>query len=451
MSVFPAGGGAETVKPGEGARSDGFDGADIRRRTKAVLIGSAGNLIEWYDIYAYSAFSLYFAGAFFPQTDPVAQQLAAASLFAAAFFVRPLGSALFGYFADRHGRRNALTGAVLLMSFGSFLIAATPGYASIGVAAPIILAAARLLQSLSQGGEYGSGATYLSEVAHPDRRGFYSGIWYTTLIGGQLAAILVLLALQKLFLTPEELRAWGWRIPFVVGALLSILAYILRRDMPETALFLAAKPLAERENSWRILGRNWKSMALVVGITIGGTSAFYTYTTYMQKFLKLSVGLDDAQTTLITAGSLLFAVILQPLYGAVSDLVGRKPMLIGFGVLGTLGTVPLLTTLQHVKSPLVAFALICVAWAIVSGYTSIAAIVKAELFPTAVRAMGVGLPYAVTVAVFGGSIDWVALAFKNAGFEAGFFWYATALIFISLLTYIFMRDMKTHSRMDQPL
>ena len=278
---------------GVGAPSGGFDAADIGRRSKAVLIGSAGNLIEWYDIYAYSAFSLYFAGAFFPQTDPVAQQLAAASLFAAAFFVRPLGGALFGYFADRRGRRNALTGSVLLMCFGSLLIAATPTYATIGFAAPVVLAIARLLQSLSQGGEYGSGATYLSEVAHPNRRGFYSGVWYMTLIGGQLCAILVLLVLQKIFLTPEQLKAWGWRIPFVIGALLSILAYILRRDMPETELFTAAKPVIERENAWRILARNWKAMALVVGITIGGTSAFYTYTTYMQKFLKLSVGLND--------------------------------------------------------------------------------------------------------------------------------------------------------------
>jgi MHS family alpha-ketoglutarate permease-like MFS transporter len=433
------------------ALSDGYDAADVRQRTKAVLIGSVGNLIEWYDIYAYSAFALYFAGAFFPQTNPVAQQVAAASLFAAAFLVRPLGSALFGYFADRHGRRNALTGSVLLMCLGSLLIAATPTYASIGVAAPVILAIARLMQSLSQGGEYGSGATYLSEVAHPNRRGFYSGIWYMTIIGGQLSAILVLLALQRLFLTPDELKAWGWRIPFAIGALLSIAAFYVRRDMPETGLFIAAEAIAKRENPWRILARNWKAMLLVVGITIGGTSAFYTYTTYMQKFLKLSVGLNDSQTTLITAGSLVFAIVLQPLYGALSDKIGRRPLLISFGVLGTLGTYPLLTTLQHTQSPFIAFVLICIAWMIVSGYTSIAAIVKAELFPTAIRAMGVGIPYALTVAVFGGSIDWIALRFKDTGWETGFYWYATGCIFISLICYVFMRDMKANSKMGQAL
>jgi MFS transporter, MHS family, alpha-ketoglutarate permease len=431
--------------------TDGFDAADTRKRVKAILIGSVGNLIEWYDVYAYSAFALYFAGSFFPKGDPAAQQLAAASLFAVAFLVRPLGSVIFGYFADRYGRRTSLTIAVLLMCFGSLLIAVTPTYATIGVWAPAVLALARILQGLSQGGEYGTSATYLSEVAHPNRRGFYSGIWYTTLVGGQLIAILVLLVLQKIFLTPDQLKEWGWRIPFAIGALISIFAYYMRRDMHETDLFKKAGTIVKSESLFRTLGRNWKTMVLVVGITIGGTSAFYTYTTYMQKFLKLSVGLTDDQTTLVTAGALIVAIILQPLYGALSDKIGRKPLLIAFGVLGTLGTYPLLTTLQTTKSPLVAFLLICAAWAIVSGYTAQSAIVKAEMFPTAVRAMGVGIPYALTAAIFGGSVDSVALWFKSMGNEPGFYWYATGCIFISLLFYIGIPDTKTHSKMDRAI
>src|ERR1700735_2709360 len=429
--------------------TDGFDAADTRKRVKAILIGSVGNLIEWYDVYAYSAFALYFAGSFFPKGDPAAQQLAAASLFAVAFLVRPLGSVIFGYFDDRYGRRTSLTIAVLLMCFGSLLIAVTPTYATIGVWAPAVLALARILQGLSQGGEYGTSATYLGEVAHPNRRGFYSGIWYTTLVGGQLIAILVLLVLQKIFLTPDQLKEWGWRIPFAIGALISIFAYYMRRDMHETDLFKKAGTIVKSESLFRTLGRNWKTMVLVVGITIGGTSAFYTYTTYMQKFLKLSVGLTDDQTTLVTAGALIVAIILQPLYGALSDKIGRKPLLIAFGVLGTLGTYPLLTTLQTTKSPLVAFLLICAAWAIVSGYTAQSAIVKAEMFPTAVRAMGVGIPYALTAAIFGGSVDSVALWFKSMGNEPGFYWYATGCIFISLLFYIGIPDTKTHSKMDR--
>lgn len=408
-----------------------------------------GNLIEWFDVYAYAAFALYFAGSFFPTTDPVAQQLSAAAIFAAGFIARPFGGLLFGHVADRHGRRNALMASVLLMCFGSLLIAITPTYTTIGVGAPIVLAVARILQGISQGGEYGTSATYLAEISHPERRGFYSGVWYMTLIGGQLCAILLLLILQKLFLTPEELRQWGWRIPFVIGAALAIYAMWMRKDMHESGHFTSASAVTKNRSGLSVVASHWKPMLLVVGISVGGVSAFYTYTTYMQKFLKLSVGLTDDQTTVVVFVSLLFAIVLQPLCGALSDRIGRKPLLVTFGVLGTLLTYPLLTTLQQTRSPMVAMALICAAWVIVSGYTSITAIIKAELFPTNVRALGVGLPYALTASIFGGSVDSVALWFKNAGNESGFFWYATALIFVSLLFYVFTPDMKRHSRMEQ--
>ncbi|HIJ64266.1 MAG TPA: MFS transporter, partial [Rhodospirillaceae bacterium] len=177
------------------------------RRLKAIFIGSIGNLVEWYDFYAYAAFALYFAKSFFPEGDEVAQQLSAAMLFAFGFLVRPLGGWLFGWMADHVGRRVSLTVSVLLMCLGSLIIAVTPTYAAIGVAAPCILAFARILQGLSLGGEYGTSATYLCEVADQKNRGFYSSFQYVTLIGGQLCAVLVLLLLQQVFLSPEELRA----------------------------------------------------------------------------------------------------------------------------------------------------------------------------------------------------------------------------------------------------
>src|SRR5216117_1676859 len=201
-----------------------LDLADVRRRVKAIFIGSIGNLVEWYDFYAYAAFALYFASSFFPGNDPVVQQLNAAILFAFGFIVRPIGGWLFGHLADQHGRRSALMLSVLLMCFGSLMIAVTPTYASVGAAAPAILGLARIIQGLSLGGEYGASATYLSEVADEKHRGFYSSFQYVTLIGGQLCAILVLLLLQQVFLTPAQLRAWGWRIPFAVGALLALTA-----------------------------------------------------------------------------------------------------------------------------------------------------------------------------------------------------------------------------------
>ena len=431
-------------------QADALDLADVRRRLRAIFVGSIGNLVEWYDFYAYAAFSLYFASSFFPRTDPVVQQLDAALLFALGFIVRPIGGWLFGHLADHHGRRNALMLSVLLMCFGSLMIAVSPTYASIGVGAPIVLGLARMIQGLSLGGEYGTSATYLTEVADARHRGFYSSFQYVTLIGGQLCAVFVLLVLQQLFLTTEQLKAWGWRIPFFVGALLALTALLMRRNLHETDEFVTAKSAVKRrESSLRALFNYPREVLVVVGLTMGGTTAFYTYTTYMQKFLKLSVGLTDNQTTFVTAGSLLFALVLQPIYGALSDRIGRKPLLIWFGVAGTLGTIPLLYSLQATKSAFVAFLLIAAAWLIVGGYTSINAVVKAELFPTKVRATGVGLPYAITVSIFGGTAESIALRFKTMGHETWFYYYLTGVIATSLVVYVTMRDTKQFSAMGQ--
>jgi len=421
-------------------------GADMRRRVRAIFVGSVGNLIEWYDFYSYSAFSLYFAKSFFPSGDELVQQLDSAILFGAGFLARPFGGWLFGHLADRYGRRLSLTLSVALMCLGSLLIAVCPTFGSIGVAAPALLGVARIIQGLSLGGEYGTSATYLSEVADQKNRGFYSSFQYVTLIGGQLSAIFVLILLQQVLLTPAQLSAWGWRIPFVIGALLSVLGAVLRRKLVETEQFIVAHAHAKREGSLRTLARYPREVALVVGLTMGGTAAFYTFTTYMQKFLKLTVKLSFLQTTWVTAGTLIFAMALQPLYGALSDRIGRKPLLIGFGVLGTLLTIPLLSVLQTATGPLECFFLICAAWIFVSGYTSINAVVKAELFPTEVRATGVGVPYAVTVSIFGGTTEPIALACKNAGHEAYFYFYLTACIAASLLIYLTMRDTKRTSR-----
>lgn len=420
--------------------------SDVQRRLKAIFIGSVGNLVEWYDFYVYTAFALYFAASFFPGNNPVIQQLNAAILFAIGFIVRPIGGWLFGHLADHYGRRNALMLSVLLMCFGSLMIAVTPTYASVGAAAPALLGFARIIQGLSLGGEYGASATYLSEMADQKHRGFYSSFQYVTLIGGQLCALLVLLVLQQLLLTPAQLRAWGWRIPFVIGALLAITALMMRRNLHETDAFVEAKR-SRRESSLRKLFRYPREVLIVMGLTAGGTTAFYTYTTYMQKFLKLSVGMSDNQTTLVSGASLVFALCLQPLYGAISDKIGRRWLLVWFGAMGTLFTIPLLYALQATKSALTAFFLIAAAWTIVAGYTSINAVVKAELFPTLVRATGVGLPYAVTVSIFGGPAESIALWFKSIGHETWFSYYLTTVIAVSLIVSVTMRDTLRHSAM----
>ncbi|WP_409563322.1 MFS transporter [Hyphomicrobium sp. MC8b] len=415
------------------------------QRIRAILIGSSGNLVEWYDFYVYAAFSLYFAKAFFPAGNQTAQLLNTAAIFAVGFLMRPIGAWLFGRMADRHGRRVSLTASVLLMCFGSAMIAVTPVYATIGVAAPIILLIARMIQGLSLGGEYGTSATYLSEMATSKHRGFYSSFQYVTLIGGQLTAMLVLIVLQTFVLTATQLEAWGWRIPFVIGALLALIAFVMRRDLVETDSFARE---TRREGSLAALMRHPREVAIVIGLTMGGTLAFYTYTTYMQKFLANTAGFSKDTATLVSASALFVYMLLQPIVGAISDKVGRRPVLVTFGVLGTLCTVPLLSAIGNVRDPWEAFLLIVVGLCIVSCYTAINAVVKAELFPTSVRALGVGLPYALAVALFGGTAEWIALWLKQAGHETYFYWYVTGCIALSLIVYATMRDTRDRSEID---
>ncbi|BAH38264.1 MAG TPA: MFS transporter [Gemmatimonas aurantiaca] len=419
-------------------------GAGDRRpsRLRSIIGGSIGNLVEWYDWYAYSAFSLYFAKSFFPPANQTVQLLNAAAVFAVGFFMRPLGGWVMGRYADRHGRKAALTLSVLLMCAGSLLIAITPSYASIGLLAPTVLVLARLLQGLSVGGEYGASATYLSEMAGQRHRGFWSSFQYVTLIAGQLIALGVLLLLQRI-LTHEQLLAWGWRIPFVIGACCAVVAVLMRRSLEETEDYqrdAATRPATSAAASIRGLLQHPRAVLTVVGLTAGGTVAFYTFTTYAQKFLVNTVGFTAQQATFINAVTLAVYVCLQPIVGAISDRIGRRPVLTTFAVLGTLGTVPLLTTLEHTTSVGGAIGLLLLALTAVSGYTAINAVVKAELFPTSIRALGVGLPYAITVSLFGGTAEYVALWFKSIGHEQWFYWYVTACIAGSLVVYVTMKE-----------
>lgn len=414
-------------------------------RLKSIFSGSVGNLIEWYDWYVYSAFALYFAKAFFPAGDQTAQLLNTAAVFAVGFLARPIGGWLIGVYADKHGRKSALMISVVMMCLGSLIIALTPSYGTIGVGAPVLLVLARLLQGLSVGAEYGTSATYLSEIATSKNRGFYASFQYVTLIMGQLLALALLIVMQQFLLTPEQLETWGWRVPFLIGAACALVALRLRHSMEETREFKKVEKQSG-QNKLKELAKHPRAILTVVGLTMGGTLAFYTYTIYMQKFLANTVGLSKDQATLVSGAALVLFALFQPVVGVLSDRIGRRPILIAFGVLGTLFTVPIMTAISHTHSPVVAFCLIVAALVIVSGYTSINAVVKAELFPAEVRALGVGLPYALTVSVFGGSTEYLALWLKQAGHESWFYWYVAASVFCSLLVYVGMRDTRKHSR-----
>jgi MHS family alpha-ketoglutarate permease-like MFS transporter len=410
---------------------------------RGVVGACVGNAIEWFDWTTYATFSLYFAKTFFPGGDSTAQLLNTAGVFAVGFLMRPLGGWLFGRIADRTGRKAGLTISVILMCAGSLMIAAVPGYAAIGVAAPVVLVIARMLQGLSVGGEYGASATYLSEVAGPGQRGFISSFQYVSMIFGQLIALAVLMLLQFVLLTADELEAWGWRIPFVLGAAGALFGFYLRRKMIESAIFREENSAVEARGSFETLLQHWRAALVVVGLTLGGTIAFYTYSTYAQRFLVNTSGFTREQASIIVAASLLVFALIQPVYGALSDRIGRRPLLIGFGVLGSLFTVPIMTSLSETRDPMIAFALVTAGLLICSGYTSINAAVKAELFPTEIRALGVALPYALTVAVFGGTSESVALYLKKTGHEPIYFWYVTGCICISLLVYVLMTDTRS--------
>jgi len=417
-------------------------------RIRSIIGGSIGNLVEWYDWYAYSFFSIYFAPAFFPKANQTAQLLNTAAIFAVGFFMRPIGGWILGSFADKYGRKKAMTVSVLVMSLGSLIIACCPGYHAIGLFAPAFLFLARLIQGLSVGGEYGTSATYLSEMAAKDKRGFYSSFQYVTLIGGQLIAVGLQLALQNFIFTEQEMKAWGWRIPFVMGALLSVIAFYIRRSLDETKSFEHTKK-NKHKGAIKELLRHPKAIVTVIGLTLGGTIAFYTYSVYMQKFLVNTVHLTNQKATRVSFFSLLIFAGLQPLFGILSDRIGRKPLLVAFGVLGTLSTIPILSILSNVRSEITAFILVMIGLLIVSGYTSINAVVKAELFPAEIRALGVGLPYALTTAIFGGTAEYIALWFKKMGHEPYFYVYVSLCIFISLIVYVWMKDTKASSLISE--
>nr|WP_180202929.1 MFS family transporter [Pseudomonas sp. SbOxS1]NYU02502.1 MFS transporter [Pseudomonas sp. SbOxS1] len=410
-------------------------------RVRAIMGACSGNLVEWYDFFIYAYTAIYFAASFFPKGDTTTQLLATAGVFAVGFFMRPLGGWIFGWLADTRGRKFSMIISVFMMCGGSLLIAVMPTYETVGIAAPIMLVAARLIQGLSVGAEYGTGATYISEIATPGRRCFYGSFQYFTIIAGQLLALFTVVILQQT-LSDEQLREWGWRIPFFIGAVSAIVVVYLRRSMHETA----SKKDMHREGAGSLRGmfKHKRAVALVIAFTIGGSLYFYTFTTYMQKFLVISAGFDAETVSFIMTSALIGFMICQPLFGLLADRLGIKTHMLLFSSLGVLLVIPLLFAIKGSHNPFVAFALVFAGLVIASLYTPIAGIVKAELFPPAVRALGVGFPYAVGNAAFGGTAEYVALSFRSQGVEDYFFFYVAAVLCVTFIASMLMPNLTRH-------
>jgi MHS family alpha-ketoglutarate permease-like MFS transporter len=307
------------------------------------------------------------------------------------------------------------------------LLALAPTYAMAGVGGPLTLLLARMFQGLSLGGEYGASATYLSEMAPRKNRGFWASFQYMTLCGGQLCAIFVAVLLQAV-LTEAELTAWGWRIPFLIGALLALGVYLLRRRLAETESFRNLDPDRPASTAAMLWKEHRRASVLVAILSAGGGMSSYTFTSYMQKYLFNTVGFSKATATYIIAAALLWFTAMQPVFGALADRFGRKPMLLLFGIGGAIAAIPVFFALERTTSPLVATLLVMLPLTLQAGYSANNALVKAELFPAHIRGLGVALPYAIGNALFAGTVEFVALWLKGAGVEWLFYIYVAVVI-----------------------
>jgi len=426
--------------------------AETRRAIWNTIRGSSGNLVEWYDVYVYTVFATYFEAQFFDQSDKNST-IYVYAIFAVTFVTRPIGSWFFGRFADRRGRRAALTVSVSLMAACSLVIALVPSRSSIGLAAPAILILSRLVQGFATGGEYGTSATYMSEAATRERRGFFSSFQYVTLVGGHVLAQFTLLIILTV-LPPEQVHEFGWRIAFAIGALAAVVVFWMRRTMDES---LSPEQLeAVRSGQDRgagsvreLLTHYWRPLLLCFMITLGGTVAFYTYSVNAPAIVKATYGSQALTATWINLAGLIFLMVLQPVGGLISDRVGRRPLLLWFGICGLFYTYVLITYLPETRSPWLSFLLVAVGYVILTGYTSINALVKSELFPAHIRALGVGVGYALANSIFGGTAPLLYQALKARDQIPLFIAYVTVCIAVSLAVYVFFLKNKAETHLDR--
>jgi MFS transporter, MHS family, proline/betaine transporter len=382
----------------------------VEERTlrRAIFGASVGNTVEWFDFATYNFLAVTLAAVFFPPGDPTAALLSTFAIFAAAFFMRPLGGLFFGPLGDKIGRQRVLATVIILMSLSTFVIGLLPPYATIGVWAPLLLVVARCLQGFSAGGEFGGASTFLAEYSPDDRRGFLvSWLEFSTLIGFVLGSVLVLCLSTAL--SEDALISWGWRIPFLLAGPLGLVGLYIRLRLEDTPEFKALQETGEVSRSpfKETLVENWKQILQVGGLVIIQNIGFYVVLSYMTTYFQDPLGFSPTAASLSTTITLLVGMALIPPLGALSDRVGRKPLLlascIGYAVL----TYPLFLLLNtgNLFAAIVAHVALGALLAVFIS-TSIAALT--ELFPTRVRYGGFSIGYNFSVAIFGGSSPYLA-------------------------------------------
>lgn len=419
-----------TVTPSD--LESGTPAPEDRKTTRKNLVGiGMGNLLEWYDWNVYASFAVYIAAHAFNNDDPTSALLSALAVFAVGFIARPFGGFLFGWIGDRRGRKFSLTLAIVLASIGSLTIAVMPTYEAIGPWSSLILLLARLLQGLAHGGELPSSQVFLSEVAPPQRRGLWSSWIYVSGTTGILIGVL-LAAILNLTLTPEQLDAFGWRIPFALGALGGLYTLYLRRNMKESAAFeqVAVSNATHKPNIFAQIWKHRIGALQVIGLTVGVTVAYYAWAINAPTYANTQLGMDRGLT--LWAGVIGNIVLIGalPLWGMLSDRIGRKPVMLISAIGALVLYYPIHLWLRD--DFLVLVLSVSVMSAILAGSLAIMPALFSELFPPEVRTSGIGFPYAFAVAAFGGTAPYVQTWAASASFNF-FPVYAMALLIISAL------------------
>src|SRR5882757_3298142 len=403
------------------------------QRRRAITAVTIGTVLEYYDWIAYGVFAVYFAPQIFRAEDTTSALLQSAVVFAVGFLVRPLGGILLGRIGDRYGRKRALVISVVLTTAGTLLVAVVPTYDSAGLVGPIMLSVARIVQGIAYGGEYGTVATTLREIAPPDRRGRYSSVIMVAV--GQILAICVLLVLT-VFLNSAQMREFGWRIPFVLAALGALVVVFLRRRMEETPTFVHAAEATDpgsRGSLADLVRYNPRSVALGILMVGGANVSIYTWTVYIQKFLVNTVGLSVGRASTEVIVVLLVFGGTQPLWGYLADRFGIF-RIAAFGLVGTaIVPIPLFYAMIGTDSSTAAMILPLLAVLPITVYCAVQQDMLTSLFPAERRVLGTGLTQSIGIALFGGTTELIALSFKSAGHEVGHFIYVAAMGGLALL------------------
>ena len=394
---------------------------------RTLVAASVGNAVEWYDWTVFATFSIYFATQIFPDSNPSVAFLGTFATYAVAFFFRPLGGMLLGRFADLRGRKSAMLLTISLMAGGSLIISILPTYGQVGWLAPILLLLARIGQGMSLGGEVSNASAYLAEIAPADRRGRYSSFFYISTGTAVLLASL-LGALLSSVLSDAQLASYGWRIPFFIGGLLGLVGLWLRKDMAETEQYEenAAKARALKNPLMMTLREHPRAVAQLIGFTLLSTLSYYTFFSALTPFAVGQQKLSDSMVfTALAIATALFVVLQYP-FGWTADRFGRKPQMLVWSGLMTVGMVPVSTLVVPGASFGAILFVFCFGLGLYAMLASIAPAIMSELFPTELRGLGIGAWYNLTVAIFGGTAPLVIQALGDAGHSNWFFWYVSA-------------------------